>query len=435
MQLNNENRDIIMKKTRTIVALLYAVGCILVLFASCRDMSIDTEQRRAIIEGMFPIDTVDKFHQWDLLQSKTVTVRTDIENDNISRVQLLSGNPYEQEDVEILAEKFAQVNDNVTLTAEIAKTESTIYAAAVNRKGKYYVVPTKGQGSVNFSGNNVVSSGTLHEPTYQMFTYLFEEDYPLPGDFDFNDVVLRINKSTPSANMMVLTVTLAAVGSQTQLAAAIRLKDVDFDDVAEVNIAEKERFDEDYPIERYYIDNDQVYVRGLDGSLIINLFEDAHWVLNPVTENGFIKRVNINSRRYEKENESAIVPTKTRTYTVLLKDGKTFDNSLSSMLDPFIIENNGGLNMEVHTYRYKYDEAIWHYTNGPGDEDDHVAWALLIPDSKFMYPVEEIPIGRYRNGEIYGAYSRYNHSFGQWGRDCEKSLDWWKYPTKAQVYY
>ena len=107
-----------MKKTRTIVALLYAVGCILVLFASCRDMSIDTEQRRAIIEGMFPIDTVDKFHQWDLLQSKTVTVRTDIENDNISRVQLLSGNPYEQEDVEILAEKFAQVNDNVTLTAE-----------------------------------------------------------------------------------------------------------------------------------------------------------------------------------------------------------------------------------------------------------------------------------------------------------------------------
>jgi hypothetical protein len=105
-------------------------------------------------------------------------------------------------------------------------------------------------------------------------------------------------------------------------------------------------------------------------------------------------------------------------------------------IDPFIIVSNNGLCVEVHTYRYKYDEAIWHYTNGSGGMDDRVPWALLIPDATFHYPVEGITMGMYRDGQISGAYSRYNHSFGQWGRNRSASKDWWLYEnaTKAQVY-
>ena len=52
-------------------------------------------------------------------------------------------------------------------------------------------------------------------------------------------------------------------------------------------------------------------------------------------------------------------------------------------------------------------------------------WALLVPDANFHYPVEGITIGMYRNGLVSGAYSRYNHSFGQWGRNRNISTDWW----------
>ena len=119
-----------------------------------------------------------------------------------------------------------------------------------------------------------------------------------------------------------------------------------------------------------------------------------------------------------------------------MKDDNDVSYFMLSDLDPFIIVNNNGLNTEVHTYVNKYTEAIWHYTTGKSSKEDHVAWALLIPDASFHYPIEGNPIGRYRNGEIYGAYSRYNHSFGQWGRNCQSSLDWWHYDyaTKAQVY-
>jgi hypothetical protein len=50
--------------------------------------------------------------------------------------------------------------------------------------------------------------------------------------------------------------------------------------------------------------------------------------------------------------------------------------------------------------------------------------------------VEGITLGMYRDGQISGAYSRYNHSFGQWGRNRNNSTDWWLYEnaTKAQVY-
>lgn len=427
-----------MNTTKTAFCLSTAL-VLLSCFSSCRKMEIDTDQRREIITGLFPIDTIDKFHQWDLLQTKSVSVSTDID-DNISRVQLLSGNPYASSDVEILAEKYSQTNDYVGLIAELPKSTSTtgLYAAAVNRYGKYYVVPVGSKSAVNFSSGDVIAEGDFHEPSYQTFTYLFEQDFPLPGDFDFNDVVLRVSKSMVSSNILKLQVTLAAVGSQAMLGAAVRLCDINYDDVESVTIDEGTRFDEDYPIERFYIDNEALWVSGIDGSLVVNLFEDAHWSLNPETENGMVKRLYYNTRTYEKADECAKVPTKTRTYTIRLKDAVDVTNkSLFSRIDPFIIETSYGINMEVHTYRYKYNEAIWRYTSGDGSgDDDHVAWALLIPDGTFHYPLEELPIGHYRNGEVSGVYCRYNHSFGQWGRNCQTSLDWWQYAnaTKSQVY-
>lgn len=417
------------------VLTMLAATALIVAAGSCRKMDVDSGQMKEITLGEFPIDTVDSRHDWNLVQSMMVAVNADVPGEDlISKIQILTGNPYTTAGTEIMAEKYAQSGDRVRLTFEMPVTESSFWVAAVNRDGKYYVMPSNNRDEFSFTSSDISSSGNFRQPTLQAFTYLFEENFPLPGDFDFNDVVLRIAKESPSANILKLKVTLAAVGADKMLGAAIRLQGINYDDVESVTIDEGTRLDEDYPVNRYFI-TDDLLTKGRDGSAVINLFDDAHWVLNPTEKEGRIVRMYYNTTKYVKKDESATMPTQTRTYTIVAKNGKDiFSQVTLSNIDPFIIEAYNSLCMEVHTYKYKYTQALWQFHNGQTADDDHVAWALLIPSSTFHYPVEGIPIGRYRNGEIFGAYSRFNHSFGQWGRNKDTSKDWWEYPTSAQVY-
>ena len=404
--------------------------------SSCRHMEMSNDQWREIIQNIYPVDSIDSQHTWDLLKDRALTVRVKIADPDITTVQVLNGNPYTTEGVEILAERPCTTGHFVSPTFKVPNVAPTLYAAAINSKGRYYVVPVDEANDVTIGGSRVINDGTLYQPIYQTFTYLFEEDYPFPGDFDFNDVVLRISQHAANDSTLKLKVTLAAVGATKQVGAAIRLPNINYDNVKSVTIDEGTRFDEGYGINRYFVSNDDIYSRGRDGSAVINLFDDAHWSINAKEEMGQVVRMYYNTRKYEKENESAIVPTVSRTYTINMKSNINAHYQSLAHIDPFIIVSNNGLCVEIHTYRYKYDEAIWHYTSGPGGMDDRVPWALLVPDAAFHYPVEGITMGMYRDGQISGAYSRYNHSFGQWGRNRSASKDWWLYEnaTKAQVY-
>ena len=404
--------------------------------SSCRHAMMSDDQWREIVQTIYPVDSIDKSHTWNLLLDKALTIHVKIADPNITTVQVLNGNPYTTEDVEILAERPCETGKSVNPTFKIPNVAPSLYAAAINSEGRYYVVPVEDASEVTIGGSKVINDGTLYQPIYQTFTYLFEEDYPYPGDFDFNDVVLRISQHVTNDSTLKITVTLAAVGATKQIGAAIRLPNIDYSYVKDVTIDEGTRFDEDYSISRYFISNDEICSRGRDGSAVINLFDDAHWSINAKESMGQVVRMYYNTRKYEVEDESATVPTTSRTYTVNLKSGVNAYYLSLSDIDPFIIAASNGLCVETHTYQYKYTEAIWHYTNGSGGEDDRVPWALLIPDATFHYPVEGITLGMYRDGQISGAYSRYNHSFGQWGRNSNSSKDWWLYSnaTKAQVY-
>ena len=404
--------------------------------SSCRHMEMTNDQWREIVQYNYPVDSIDSYHTWNLLQDKALTIRVNIADQDIKTVQVLNGNPYLTEGVEILAERHCRTGQVVNPSFKVPTVAPTLYVAAVNGQGRYYVVPVDNATDVTIGGSKVINDGTLHQPIYQTFTYLFEDDYPLPGDFDFNDVVLRISQHAVNDSTLALQVTLAAVGAANQIGAAIRLPHINRDDVKDVTIEEGSRFDEGYGISRYYISDDELVSGGLDGSAVINLFEDAHWCMKAEESMGQVVRMRYNTMKYEVENEAATVPTVTRTYDIHLKSNiNAYYLSLAD-IDPFIIVASSGLCVEVHTYIHKYDEAIWHYTTGPGDQDDRVPWALMIPDASFHYPVEGIAIGMYRDGQISGAYSRYNHSFGQWGRNRNSYKDWWLYEnaTKAQVY-
>jgi hypothetical protein len=43
-------------------------------------------------------------------------------------------------------------------------------------------------------------------------------------------------------------------------------------------------------------------------------------------------------------------------------------------------------------------------------------------------------IGNYKDNILTGAYREYNHSFGQWAAQKEKSRDWFYNPTVTEVY-
>jgi LruC domain-containing protein len=413
-----------------------AIAALVATMGSCRRMVIDTGQWREIIQQNYLIDSVDQLHTWDLLKTRAIRVNVKLTDSTITRAQILSGNPYTTENVEILADRFCTNYSVVSPTFTVPATTTEFWVAAVNSQGKYYVMPVGDESSIVLGGPEVITSGVLNRPSYQTFTYLFEEDYPLPGDFDFNDVVLRISQQPKAQNILKLTVTLAAVGATKQIGAAIRLPQLNYSDVEKVTIDEGARFDEGYGVQRYFISDDEVLVEGRDGSAVINLFDDAHWCLSREVKNGQVARMYYNTRTYEVKDESTTVPTVSRTYNIYLREGLDASFYQLADIDPFIIENSSSLVVEVHTFKHKYDEAIWHYTNGPGGEDDMVPWALLVPDGDFHYPVEGMFLGRYRDGESTGAYSRWGHSFGEWGRDHTKSQDWWLYnnATKSQVY-
>jgi len=418
---------------KSIVLAGTAVALMAVINVGCRDMEGDQEQIRKMNLERFPIDTIDTKHDWNLVKVMATTILADVD-DNVARVQVLTANPYET-DAEILAETFATKGEKVSMIFEMPLTSKDFYVAAVTRQGRYYVKKVTDAGTVqSFADGVVMSEGNFHTPIYQTFTFLFEEDFPLPGDFDFNDVVLRISRQVPSQNMLKLTVTLDAVGSNKKLAAAIRLGDVLYDQVAEVTIDEGLRFDEGLEGQRFFIDDKLLWKKGLTGEAVINLFDDAHWSLNPEQSDGIVSRPFLNTRKYEVNGESMTVEPQTRTYTIRFNEGVDASKILMSQIDPFIIEAYSSLSMEVHTYCYKFVESLWHYTSGNYNTDERMAWALMVPDAKFRYPAEGVTIGRYRNGEIFGAYSRYYHSFGEWGRNHEKAIDWWQYPTSAQVY-
>ena len=412
-----------------------AVG-ILLTGTSCRRDFFNKEDYVEYTRGLYPVDTLDESSDWNLLQQMRVRVCADVKIDGMARAQILNANPYYDGTAEVLAEKTVSYGDEKWMIFEVPLTQQRLYAAIVTSSGRYYVREFDvSQQEVRFSEGTVISQGEMITPGYQTFTYLFEESFPEPTDFDYNDIVLRISKSAPQANVLKLKVRLAAVGSTNTMAAAIRLPDIAYKDVETVTIDEETPFDAGYPVMRSRLKDEDSWGQGKNGDVVINLFEDAHWTMNPETNiMGMIDVAFYNTRHYT-DDLNKIVRQQTRNYTVTLKPTVEVTGLRLSELDPFIIVPYSGFNFEIHTYPYKFDEVYWEFM---GDDkrayDDHLAWALLIPDGRFRYALEDIPIGTYRNGEIFGAYSKYLHSFGEWCRNHTIATDWWQNPASGMVY-
>ena len=438
----NDFSNFFVMKFQQHTALLIAFS-MLSLVACKRDV-FDPDAYVEVINESFPVNNIDQGHTWNLTQShSTVVTANPASVSDVQYVRILSGNPYREANVEILAEKAVAKGGTATLFYYAPQYQTQFFAAAVTASGQYVVKAfTASQESVTFDNiDDSANQGSFNEPIYQTYTYCFEEDYPKPGDWDFNDCVLRIQK-LPAAqpNEIRLRVSLAAVGAKKQIAAAIRLLDYVASDVSNVYIEEGRTFDGAFEEnqKRQFIESGALLLNGLNNEAVLNLFEDAHYALSPrlisPDKGGTTLRMFYNTSRNPDGSKHAQIAPKTLTYVVQLSNPRLIENFTLERIDPFILEDFNSGKWEVHTFSYKASQVLRDLGSNETATSNMMTWALKIPSATFRYPIEGQPLGFYKDGVLTGAYMENNHSYGQWVANHNSCLDWFRYPATGLVY-
>ena len=425
-------------ETSSFIFLLCGMLCL----TSCSTNMFDPEVYEKVIVESFPIDNIDEHHTWNLTKSyKTVVTPNPATSDGIKIVRILSGNPYKETNVEILAEDtVVKQGEPVMLFYHAPEYRTSFYANIVTAKGQDILKAfTSDESSIDFAQGAEVGQGKINPMTYQTYTYLYEDDYPKPGDWDFNDLVLRIQKLPGlQKNSIRLRVTLAAVGTKKQMAAAIRLIGYNYDDIESVTIEEGRTFDGSFDQRRVFIEDADLLLRGRNNEAVINLFEDAHYALSPRLNSqdrggGTVRMFYNTSRNPDGTNSLQIAP-KSLTYVIKFRNPRILQNFTLETLDPFAMEDFNSGKWEVHLGPYKEAQVMYDLGDNETASINRMVWALKIPSGDFKYPIEKQSLGLYKNGVLTGAYMMMDHSYGQWIADHTSSIDWFLYPTVGLVY-
>ena len=265
----------------------------------------------------------------------------------------------------------------------------------------------------NTTPNTVVEDVNSTPSSYR---FCFEDMYPSPGDYDFNDCVITV---TPSVNGRVATVSVSldAVGATKQNAAAMRIVGLspdavlsascDYDDPSSktnlslIQLVTPCLTDKGENV-RYV--NPQDLGKNEDGSqitdFVVRLFNDAHLVISgndyydQYTHNCLYNTEYPNSERtlqYRTDIKDPVV----MTFVFILDteaNAQIFNDA--TKLDVFIVEENTNYKWEVHTYPFKFDQVLnaWaEYTTKlvsyQNSSTRNYPWAIQVPSS-FLYPIE-----------------------------------------------
>ena len=186
-------------------------------------------------------------------------------------------------------------------------------------------IPEGCGGTAGFNPEGNEGDEVIPEPESFSMRYCFEDNFPTPGDYDFNDVVLTV---TPTLNDKTLTikVSLDAVGGTETIAAAMRLVGVNSSDLVSYTVTKAfPSIDEmSWGATYHNIEHSDGFVPGgqepnLTDNMVIVLFKDAHWAINPENANsGGPDRVFYNTVEPGDFYTNNVTPT-TATYTLVFK--------------------------------------------------------------------------------------------------------------------
>lgn len=263
------------------------------------------------------------------------------------------------------------------------------------------------------------------------YTYAFEDNFPLVGDYDFNDVVLDVTveykreKTTNNIKATQINVTLVAAGASKKLGAGLRIVGVDKSKISNVTYGGSgvKRFPATLPNSLFGTD-----IESENEFLTIPLFGNAHAVFENIP-NGTI----VNTK-YTADNKPSAT-AKTYTYEIILEH--TNQNSTEPLitkdnLDFFIGYRHQSMEKRVEVHLYEFWDSYGATAAGTVLERNlrlahNNTWAICVPN--FRYPKELINISN-QEDENNCAYPY----FLDWARNRNEHQDWYEYPNENNVY-
>ena len=405
-----------------------------VALTSCKKNYFDKELAEEITKATFHNDTIDSRHTWSLLREEGITITANVPG--IRRIDLLTANPYASDKAELMGTANVEEGNQVVMNYSAPVSSDSIYADAITASGDHIVkaIPT-GAMAADFTTLNTKNTGTRSDANKQEIYYCFCNSFPRPSmTWDFNDCVFRISKEVIDDYTLRLNVTLVAMGTLLKTAAAIRLPEVDYDQVESITAVGNRTFVRNTEVERTFITHNELMLKAMDGSVVVNLFDDGHLAFySRVSSTGELYRYYYNVSRTINSTYTQFA-TPSVSYDIKFKQKDMAKRVNFTALDPFIICANNGLLVEIHKYRYKLDQVLSRNMDNPQDYNNCYTWVLEIPYSWFRYPLEGNAMGSYKGRAVYGTYSTLGHAFGEWGADRTKATDWYLYPETSMVY-
>lgn len=425
---------------------LTMVAAIVVATNSCTSHDLfDQQVTQSISDSLSPVDSLDRNHNWLLTKTRSITVEANA-NVNAQWLKILTDDPRLSEDAEVATQvMITEGQKTYNMSFCFPSIVTTLYAALIDDQGLYTVTAFSPEDrKVDFSEPLYTKQNILYTPQPQTFVYCYEEEMPdfLKVDFDFNDIILNISYERTGEREIRFHVELAAVGTDRQVGAAIRLKNFKYDEIESVTTVGGASFNvntsgQDVPDQMLVVHKDRTPLlmsNTENKEAVINLFCDAHWATGDLlTENfGLIQRKRYNVGRGT--DFQTMVPREV-TYIVTFKEKTGLEYLNFDLIDPFIIkEYNGGI-FEVHQFANRNDWVLQEYKIA---DIVKLPWALTIPYKKFRHTLEGVNIG-FKKKEImgFGAYSSVRgHTFGEWSMNSNLAQDWYlnEYASDNQVY-
>ena len=298
--------------------------------------------------------------------------------------------------------------------------------SSISKWGEAPIVIPSGEctGEGNTPGEG---AGTQGNP--MKYTYVFEDNYPLVGDYDFNDAVLDVSyfykreKSTNKIKAMQIEVTLAATGAGKILGAGLRLVNIPKSAIDEIDTdGADDFFQRTLKSKNFFNYNEDSHTENGDKDVVIPLFGNAHQVFENAEQGEMIN------------TDPTLKSYKAYTYEIIIefKDKDKTDPIISKdNLDFFICYQYKTMEkrMEVHLYEFwKYGAtAAGTIQQENLDLAGNNTWAICVPN--FRYPKEYINISNQGDNSDC-AYPE----FLNWARDHNTSQDWYLHPNTENVY-
>lgn len=258
------------------------------------------------------------------------------------------------------------------------------------------------------------------------YSYLFEDMWPLYGDYDMNDVVLRVNKITTYINTdntvskFSFDASIRAVGAEKRMGGAVMLDKISASAVKSVS---------------YNINTPTTFNVASSGveqkqtNAVIPLFDHVHKFI------GNADATFINTIRDGQEN---VANPPTMTVTVEFSTPVASTDLNSAFLNFFIITDinskpvNKNPRREIHIVDYKPTAMADISTFGNNNDGsstgkyyrskDNLPWGIVVPN-EFKWPLERVKVL-----DAYTEFEAWVQSVGT------ENQEWWKTPTNGKVY-